>query len=213
MRLLFHNEGKVMKKWNWKIIRRVVLILLIFGIATQCYVSSRTLQTQNKFGSPWLKVKCWDKNYLLDDVKVQFSIGLYKNGETNRSNTDLSQDYDSFMGFALYFCTPDDFAEDTAPCGEIEDYKSWGNHRFIKMISSEDAASGEYDYHQPKWGNIHYAHTEELTIPKDILIEFGGTLCIKMQEIYMKGGKNFITNSCTYIVLNYSIIDGKYVNF
>ena len=81
------------------------------------------------------------------------------------------------------------------------------------MISSEDAASGEYDYQQAKWGNIRYTHTEELTIPKDILIEFGGTLCIKLQGIYMKGGNSFIANSCTYIVLNYSIIDDKYVNF
>lgn len=115
VRLLFADEGKVIKKWNWKIFRRVVLILLILGIATQCYVNAKTLQTQNKFGSPWLKVKCWDKNYPLEDVNVQLSIGLYESEDTNRSNIDFSQDYDSFLGFAIYFCTPDDLRKILPP--------------------------------------------------------------------------------------------------
>lgn len=190
-----------MKKRNWKVFRRVVLILLIVGITVCSIIRSNTLSVSGANDFPPFKLECYDKQYPLDDATVNLHIGNYDFTDTSAAKC-----------LAFYYCTLEDFPLH-AQTEAVADYHFWDDHYFFKEISVSDAKFGPYATIKGIFGNTHYFHSEKLTIPRTVLEACNGELCIVIVTVSEEDGKQYISSNCNYLTIRYTIVNDRFVQF
>lgn len=203
-----------MKKVYSNQIRQVILILLMIGLFTACMTGCAERQSQQSYtaGRPLISLE-WieDKAYPLDDVTVDLSIGIYDFTDSNRDGYLITDNIDSFYGFALYYCASEYF-EEFIRGEEVGEDRYWENYHFIKEIPADEALSDEYGVWVSLF-NIYYRHTEKLIIPREIFEQYNGSFCIRIVPLGLKDNKIIVSGDPSSIIITYKIVDGEYVEF
>ena len=204
-----------MKNWNKKTILRLILFfLLLFLITTNLYycTQTHTVSSPTHNGEPYLQVMVKDKQYLIEDVTINLSLGTF---ELFDSQTDRKAHYgnDAFFGIVLYFCSWKDYEKDLSSVS-FDDLTCVEELDFIKFIPAEEALSSRYWTHIGPFGNKTFGHNEKLTIPEEIIEKYADEGAIMLQAIAIasKGGAVNATY-ISYVRIPYKIINGKQVEF
>ena len=204
-----------MKNWNKKTILRLILFfLLLFLITTNLYycTQTHTVSSPTHNGEPYLQVMVKDKQYPIEDVTINLSLGTF---ELFDSQTDRKAHYgnDAFFGIVLYFCSWKDYEKDLSSVS-FDDLTCVEELDFIKFIPAEEALSSRYWTHIGPFGNKTFGHNEKLTIPEEIIEKYADEGAIMLQAIAIasKGGAVNATY-ISYVRIPYKIINGKQVEF
>lgn len=197
-----------MKTWNWKWIRRVVLILLSAIIVIMLLLpSSYDLCTIEDI--PRIAVKFASKNDL-DSTTIKLMFGAYETFDPSKTER-YAYEYDEFIGFAFYYCG---WADSQRSDGrELEDYKAIENHDFIYEIPADELDSGRYGLSINPLNHVRFQHTEKLSIPREILEKYNGNLVIKVLAISSKDGKFYSASSEPYLLITYKVTESGQVVF
>ncbi len=201
-----------MKRWNWKIIRRVLLILITISIVCNIASGCNCTKSAESYDEsrPWLKLVWEDKEFPIDNVNLSLSIGLFLNTENPADLPNMARDMDSFYGAALYFCSADNvYALDYDFAG----FPTLENHVLIREISAEEALSDKYIVKQGFFGRKTFRHTEQITIPKDLLTEYTDSVFIKLILVGIKDGQFVNATNTISIGLSYHFTDENHIRF
>ena len=204
-----------MSKWNRKTILRTFLFFLLLSmVITNLYYCTQTdtVSSPPHNGEPYLQVMVKDKQYPIEDVTINLSLGTF---ELFDSQTDRKAHYgnDAFLGIVLYFCSWKDYEKDLSSVS-FDDLTCVEEFDFIKFIPAEEALSSQYWVFVGPFYNITFAHKEKLTIPEEIIEKYADEGAIMLQAIAIasKGGAVNATY-ISYVRIPYKIINGKQVEF
>ena len=189
-----------------------MLIACIFYAAfglTGC--QSQVYSERSPKDCPHIKLEYNKDSYPLDHATLQLSIGTQASPDSS-GNYHIVPYEDNFLCYAFYFFNP--YQTDSKEYEEsFDDYKNREFGTLFKEISKADATSGKYDVYVSKIGTYTFLHTEDLTIPKELLTEPAGRIGIRMEYIFCENNTQYTIGLGAEIIITYRVINDISVEF
>ncbi|MDR3318952.1 MAG: hypothetical protein LBS99_05885 [Clostridiales bacterium] len=150
-------------------------------------------------------VKSEKTEFDIDDVTLDFYYGGSDIGKYG------GEAYER-IGFAVYFFNGKYLKTIKNLEPVIEDYRAIPGFYFVKEISPEEYASGDYDVEIKGFSDVKFNHNETLTVPKETLELSKGYLCLTVMEIYyLPGGEVYCVHHTGHVGVRYEKINDRTV--
>ncbi|MDR3318951.1 MAG: hypothetical protein LBS99_05880 [Clostridiales bacterium] len=123
-------------------------------------------------------VKSEKTEFDIDDVTLDFYYG------SPESAWGIGDGNYELVCFAVYFCNSKYLSTIEYLTTVIDDYRIIYGYFFVKEISPEEYASGDYDVENKMFSDKKFNHYETLTVPKEALELSKGYFGLTIMETY-----------------------------